>query len=218
MSPKRASQASRPGQSRSLSKMTDLDPMTDNKSAARSPTSKIAAESDADRARRPGFLIRRLYQIHVALFAEECAAFNITPVQYSIMTAALLNPGMEQSRLAHEAGVDYATLANVVTRLQKRALLRRIKSTTDKRIRGIVLTSRGEKVVESVHDLASQAGNRAIGALSPEERKTFIDLMFRLVEAGNSYGRAPLRLDPRQAADKPVRRSGGQRARSRRRA
>ena len=36
---------------------------------------------------RPGFLIRRLHQIHVALFMEECAAESITPVQYSILTA-----------------------------------------------------------------------------------------------------------------------------------
>ena len=29
---------------------------------------------------RPGFLIRRLHQIHVALFMEECAAESITPM------------------------------------------------------------------------------------------------------------------------------------------
>ena len=37
---------------------------------------------------RPGFLVRRLHQIHLALFAEECAGLDITPVQYSIMTVA----------------------------------------------------------------------------------------------------------------------------------
>ena len=36
---------------------------------------------------RPGFLIRRLHQIHVALFMEECAPEGITPVQYSILSA-----------------------------------------------------------------------------------------------------------------------------------
>jgi hypothetical protein len=37
---------------------------------------------------RPGFLVRRLHQIHLALFAEECKAFGVTPAQYSILTAA----------------------------------------------------------------------------------------------------------------------------------
>ena len=35
---------------------------------------------------RPGFLLPRLYRIHVALFAEECARFGVTPVQYSALT------------------------------------------------------------------------------------------------------------------------------------
>ena len=35
---------------------------------------------------RPGFLIRRLNQIHVALFFESCKGFEITPVQYGLLT------------------------------------------------------------------------------------------------------------------------------------
>ena len=80
---------------------------------------------------RPGFLIRRLHQIHLALFAEECAAFEVTPVQYSIMTVVAEQPGLEQTRLAYEVGIDRATLANVVARLESRALVRRDPGDTD---------------------------------------------------------------------------------------
>src|SRR5438046_9479764 len=59
---------------------------------------------------RPGFLIRRLHQIHLSLFAEECAPFNVTPVQYSILTAVTAQPGLEQAALAQEVGIDRATL------------------------------------------------------------------------------------------------------------
>ena len=83
------------------------------------------APSAFDLAVRPGFLIRRLHQIHLALFAEECGAFNVTPVQFSILTAAAAQPGLEQARLAHEVGVDRTTLANVVARLEGRGLVRR---------------------------------------------------------------------------------------------
>ena len=44
---------------------------------------------------RPGFLVRRLHQIHAAMFAEECGAFNITPIQYGLMTILLEQPGLE---------------------------------------------------------------------------------------------------------------------------
>src|ERR1700760_3299738 len=36
---------------------------------------------------RPGFLIRRMHQIHVALFQERCAEFELTPLQYSLLSA-----------------------------------------------------------------------------------------------------------------------------------
>ena len=40
---------------------------------------------------RPGYLIRRLHQIHVAIFLDECAEYGITPVQYAVMTALLVH-------------------------------------------------------------------------------------------------------------------------------
>ena len=35
----------------------------------------------------PGHLIRRAQQISTALFAEECAAFDLTSVQYAALAA-----------------------------------------------------------------------------------------------------------------------------------
>ena len=103
------------------------------------PTSELAA--------RPGFLVRRLHQIHLALFAEECSAFNVTPVQYSIMTVAAAHPGLDQVALAYEVGVDRATLANVVARLENRGVLRRTQGRTDRRsaLRREPLCRRGQK-------------------------------------------------------------------------
>jgi DNA-binding MarR family transcriptional regulator len=73
--------------------------------------------------------------------------------------------------------------------------LRRTRSTKDKRVRCIVLTPKGKKVLEAIHDPASRAGNRAIAALSSAEQEQFLDFLVRLVRSGNEYGRAPLRLD-----------------------
>lgn len=58
------------------------------------------SEDDADYRilmRRPGFLIRRLHQMHLALLDEECAAFGATPIQYSIMTAIEAFPAEERA-------------------------------------------------------------------------------------------------------------------------
>ncbi len=145
-------------------------------------------------AARPGFLIRRMHQIHLALFAEECDAFDITPVQYSIMTVAGAQPKLDQAKLAYEVGVDRATLANVVARLETKGLLKRAPSPTDKRLKLVSLTARGSALLEKMRMAAQRAHERTVAALPPGERAQFMKLLIQLVDAQNDYGRAPLRL------------------------
>jgi DNA-binding MarR family transcriptional regulator len=147
-----------------------------------------------DLAARPGFLIRRMHQIHLALFAEECAAFDITPVQYSIMTVVKEQPRLDQSRLCAEVGVDRATLANVVARLEAKGYVGRARDPDDKRVKLISLTPAGTALLEKVDGHALRAHERTIAPLPPEQRRLLVDLLHRLVDAQNDYGRAPLRL------------------------
>lgn len=152
-------------------------------------------DNGSDRlAGRPGFLIRRLHQIHLALFAEECAAFGVTPVQFSIMTVAADRPGLDQLRLAQEVGVDRATLANVVSRLERRGLLLRRQSDEDRRLKQVTLTARGRRTLAAMQAAAARAHDRTVAALPARERRAFLAALRRLVDAGNDYGRAPLRL------------------------
>jgi DNA-binding MarR family transcriptional regulator len=143
---------------------------------------------------RPGFLIRRLHQIHLALFAEECAPFGVTPVQFSIMTAAAAQPGLEQVALAHEVGVDRTTLTNVLTRLEGRGLLRRAAAEDDRRVKRVILTPDGHAVLGRMTGAAERAHARTVAALPPAEREAFLAALRALVSAGNGYGRAPMRL------------------------
>ncbi len=145
-------------------------------------------------ASRPGFLIRRLHQIHVALFLEECGGFDVTPVQYSIMTAVQAIPGLDQARLGEEVGVDRATLANVLGRLEQRGLVRRQSSPTDRRLRLVEITGHGATLLAQMQDGATRAHDRTVAALPAAARRDFTQALGLLVEAGNGHGRAPLRL------------------------
>lgn len=142
----------------------------------------------------PGFLIRRLHQIHLALFSEECAGFDITPVQFSIMTVVSRNPGLDQTALAQEIGVDRATLANVLGRLEARGMVRRAKSKTNHRLKCVSMTAAGTKMLEAIRPAALRAHERTVAPLTAEERAVFEAALRKLVDAGNDFGRAPLRL------------------------
>jgi DNA-binding MarR family transcriptional regulator len=148
---------------------------------------------------RPGYLIRRLHQIHVAIFIEECAAFGITPVQYAVMTVLLNNPGSDQISIAREAGIDRTNVSDVLDRLEQRALVRRKKSNIDRRQRTAVLTAKGARIARDMEKASLRAQDVLMAPLSPKKREVLMALMAELVEANNEFSRAPAG-PPKEAA------------------
>lgn len=145
-------------------------------------------------AGRPGFLIRRLHQIHLALFAEECGGFGVTPVQFSVLTVVGDAAGIEQGVLAEAIGVDRTTLANVLGRMERRGDLTRAVAPGDRRVRLVTLTDAGLAVLGAMEAAAERAHARTMEALPAGERAVFMAALGVLVAAGNGFGRAPMRL------------------------
>lgn len=145
-------------------------------------------------ADRPGFLIRRLHQIHIALFLEECARFGITPVQYSVMTALEREGALDQMSLAAEVGIDRANATDVVRRLESRGVLRRAASESDSRLKMCSLTAAGRRLAVRMRPAVEQVHRQTIAALPPRERAAFLASLVRLVEANNGRGRTKLRI------------------------
>ncbi|HEY1779638.1 MAG TPA: MarR family winged helix-turn-helix transcriptional regulator [Roseiarcus sp.] len=143
---------------------------------------------------RPGFLIRRLHQIHLALFATECAGEAVTPVQFSLLTALEEMDAIEQTALGHAIGLDRTSTADVLDRLQQRGLVKRKVSAQDRRRKTVCLTRSGRATVARVKAAVDRAHKRTIEALPPEDQARFLDYLVRLVEENNDIGRALLKL------------------------
>jgi DNA-binding MarR family transcriptional regulator len=144
---------------------------------------------------RPGFLVRRLHQIHMAIFLKECDAEQVTPIQWGILTILAENPGVGQVEIADELGLDRSNVANVVDRLIRRGLLKQATSTQDRRKKSIRITAAGRKLMHVFEPKARRAQRRLLELLSAEERRTFMSLLARLVDHNNELSRAPIRLD-----------------------
>jgi DNA-binding MarR family transcriptional regulator len=143
---------------------------------------------------RPGFLIRRLHQIHVAIFLKECAAEQVTPIQWGILTIVSENPGLGHVEIGEELGLDRSNVANVVTRLTRRGLLRQTTSRRDRRKKNISITSAGRKIMKAFEPKAWRAQRKALQSLNARERHTFMALLLQLVEHNNEMSRVPVRL------------------------
>jgi DNA-binding MarR family transcriptional regulator len=132
---------------------------------------------------RPGFLVRRLHQIHVALFQEKCAAFEITPLQYSLLSALAVRETADQTTLAADVALDRTTTTGALKRLQARNFIERGIDREDRRARNCRLTSAGRKLLERMEASARAAHRETLTGLSRIEQKRFVAMMQRVVVA-----------------------------------
>ncbi|MBQ0960266.1 MarR family transcriptional regulator [Ideonella sp. 4Y11] len=139
----------------------------------------------------PGHYIRRLQQIAVAVFLEETAEFGITPVQFAALQAVRQQPGLDQRSLARTIGYDTSTIGGVVDRLEKRGLLQRQASPSDRRVRQLVLTTEGERVLMLIIAPMQRAQHRMLAPLPPDQRDEFLRMLVALVQGNNELARAP---------------------------
>jgi len=147
----------------------------------------------------PGHLIRRLQQIAVALFMAETQRFDLTPLQYAALLGIRENPGCDQTTLANYVALDRSTIADVVGRLESKALIRRRPGARDRRTKRLDLTPAGRKLVVAASAAVGGVQDMILAPLKPAERTMFMDLLRRLVHLNNEHSRAPLRLNGEEA-------------------
>jgi MarR family transcriptional regulator, lower aerobic nicotinate degradation pathway regulator len=137
-------------------------------------------------SKRPGFLIRRIHQIHVALFQEACGGFDITPLQYSLLSALAARKTADQTTLAADIALDRTTTTGALKRLATRRLVERTADHNDRRARLCRLTAAGRVLLTKIEASARAAHRATMGDLSKREQALFIDLMQRIVTGSAS--------------------------------
>src|SRR6202051_2796759 len=98
----------------------------------------------------PGYLFRRMQQIAVSIFMEECRAFDLTPVQYASLVAIRTHPGIDATRLSAVIAFDRSTLGSVIERLEAKNYVERKPAREDKRVKLLHLTKAGAALLRDV--------------------------------------------------------------------
>ncbi|QDF41515.2 MarR family transcriptional regulator [Bradyrhizobium symbiodeficiens] len=143
----------------------------------------------------PGYLFRRMQQIAVSIFMEECKAFDLTPVQYAALIAIHTHPGIDATRLSAVIAFDRSTLGSVIERLQAKDYVERKPAPEDKRIKLLYLTKAGVGILGEIIPAVERAQARMLEPLKPADRKTLMGLMVQLVDLNNEASRVPLRAE-----------------------
>ena len=143
----------------------------------------------------PGYLFRRMQQIAVSIFMEECKAFDLTPVQYAALIAIYTHPGIDATRLSAVIAFDRSTLGSVIERLQAKDYIERKPAPEDKRIKLLYLTKSGAAILREIIPAVERAQARMLEPLKPADRKTLMGLLVQLVDLNNEASRVPLRAE-----------------------
>ena len=144
---------------------------------------------------KPGYLFRRMQQIAVAIFVEECRASDLTPVQYAALVAIRTHPGIDATRLSAVIAFDRSTLGNVIERLEAKQYIERKSGRDDKRVKLLHLTKKGAALLRDIMPSVDRAQARMLQPLKPADRKTLLALLTQLVDLNNEASRVPLRAE-----------------------
>jgi DNA-binding MarR family transcriptional regulator len=143
----------------------------------------------------PGYLFRRMQQIAVAIFMEECRAYDLTPVQYAALVAIRTHPGIDATRLSAVIAFDRSTLGSVIERLETKQLIERRPAAEDKRVKLLDLTRAGASLLRDIMPSVDRSQARMLQPLKPADRKALLVLLTQLVDLNNEASRVPLRAE-----------------------
>ncbi len=158
------------------------------------PSKSAAVTMDAVYT-KPGYLFRRMQQIAVAIFVEECRAYDLTPVQYAALVAIHTHPGIDATRLSAVIAFDRSTLGSVIERLETKQYIERKPAREDKRVKLLHLTKKGSALLRNIVPLVDRAQARMLQPLKQADRKTLLALLTQLVDLNNEASRVPLRAE-----------------------
>ena len=111
-------------------------------------------------------------------FTVAAASENLTASQGKALTVLRRGPAAMRA-LAHTLTCDASNMTGIVDRLEKRGLVRREPSPSDRRIKNVVLTAEGERVADVIR-AKMRTTQEGLDRLSDQERDSLNTLLERV--------------------------------------
>jgi MarR family transcriptional regulator, transcriptional regulator for hemolysin len=95
----------------------------------------------------------------------------------TIAVAAKANQPLSQSELADRLAVEGATMVAMVDRLVKAGLVKREPSTTDRRVKRVVVTEAGYRLFDTVKTEAAAVRKELLSKMDPKKLEAATDVL-----------------------------------------
>src|SRR6516164_7622835 len=153
--------------------------MTERKTTKElTPAGRLAVERLHDVI---GYQIAQASIVTLAIFQRAAGdALELRPVEYTMLVLVHENPGSTAARLARALAVSAPNITMWLDKLQRRGLMRREASETDRRSQHLYLTDKGRKLAEEATRRVIEAEHHAFSHLSNGERAILVELLRKL--------------------------------------
>jgi len=109
-----------------------------------------------------GYLLRDASRRILGAMTKELEAHGLSLPQYFVLRELYQEEGLTQRELANRVGVLEPTIVATLDALEKRELIERVRSTTDRRKVGVMLTPAGNAVRDTLLGYAATVLDRVL--------------------------------------------------------
>jgi len=114
-------------------------------------------------------------------FEFQMKKYNITPPQFEVLISLWSEDGLVLSDLSKRLSRDGPTITGIIDRMEKKELLRRERSTRDRRIIQVYLSPKSLKMKEALVELQLTAGKDIIENFTDEDIERLETLLTKLL-------------------------------------
>jgi len=144
---------------------------------------KLATPIDApDRRRLPPLLRRAWYGLNQA-FRRRIAHLGLTPDQFTALRTLLEHEGISQRHLTTLMSSDPNTVASLLERMEKAALIERQAQEQDRRANRVRVKASGKAKYEKAREIAVALQSEVLVNLPAEEREKFLANLHKIADA-----------------------------------
>jgi len=113
-------------------------------------------------------------------YESELAPFNITPVQFYVLSALWDIDEIKFKDLARRLDMDGATLTGILDRLEKRGFIERKKDPDDRRLVLVCLTDKSREIRPQMREIAQGLDQEFRDKVSDNEFKLLLRVLDQL--------------------------------------
>ena len=153
-----------------------------------------------------GYLLRAshgCYQNYWAMKFRDSET-PITPVQGGMLIVIGQNQGLTQTALAKMMNVEGPTLMQSIDRLEKNGYIRRARFLDDRRSYALLLTPRGQEVLQQAVAFMPVRDDALLVDLNPDERRNLADYLQRIIKRSHCVANEQAELAAPAAHAKPA--------------